>query len=390
MEPVCVRRTQRLEKELAEWAKTHSPSQDSDLDQQKPRPGGITREDVFGPEPVDVRSESDAWKEIQNMVGLESVKKEVDRLFILAKVNYQRETQGEPPMSINLNRVFLGNPGVGKSTVSMLYGQIVAQLGFVTGGQVIIKNPGDLIGEYTGQSEAMTREALEEAKGNILIIDDAHMLHPHSERDFHNGIIDTLVANIYGLPGENRCVILAGYTDEMEDMFLKKNPGLQRRFPLEDTIKFPSYNDAQLPGILDQKIARDEVLASEHARKVAHEILSRMCIRPRFGNGVDVENLLARAKLRQRDGLEAAGIDRFDMHHHPLEASDFDPDYDRSLGADKDRDELFEEFIGFETIVAQFSGYQKMTDGMRRHGIDPRPYVPWAFVFKGPPGTGKT
>ncbi|KAK8115636.1 hypothetical protein PG984_012138 [Apiospora sp. TS-2023a] len=390
LELVCACCKKRLEKEWAEWAKTHSPTQDDNLDRQMPRHVSISREDIFGPEPLDIRSDSDAWKEIHNMIGLEGVKKEVDRLFTLAKVNYQRETQGEPPMSINLNRVFLGNPGVGKTTVSMLYGQIVAQLGFVTGGQVIMKNPGDLIGKYIGQSEAMTREALEEAKGNILIIDDAHMLHPHFEEDHRHGVIDTLVANISGLPGENRCVILSGYADEMEDMFLKNNPGLQRRFPLEDAIKFPSYNDAQLSGILDRKITRDEVLASEHARKVAHEILSRMRIRPRFGNGGDVENLLARAKLRQRDRLEAAGIDRFDMHHHPLEASDFDPDYGRSLGADKDRDELFAEFVGFETIVAQFGGYQKMTDSMRRHGIDPRPYVPWAFVFKGPPGTGKT
>lgn len=391
LEQVCVRRTKRLEKERAEWAKTHSPTQDSDMDRQKPRDGGITREDVFGPEPMDIRSESDAWKEIQNMVGLEGVKKEVDRLFTLAKVNYWREIRGEQPMNINLNRVFLGDPGVGKTTVSMLYGQIVAQLGFVSDGQVIMKNPGDLIGQYLGQSEANTTRVLEKAEGNILVIDDAHMLHPqHPEDVYRHGIIDTLVANITGLPGENRCVILSGYADKMENMFLKTNPGLQRRFPLEDAIKFSSYSNAQLSDILDQKMARDEILATKHSRKIVHEVLSKMRIRPRFGNGADVENLLTRAKLRQRGRLEANGVDRFDLRPYPLEAPDFDPDYDRSLNADKERDKLFEQYVGLEKVISQFNDYQKITDGMRRRSIDPRPHVPWAFVFKGLPGMGKT
>ena len=75
--------------------------------------------------------------------------------------------------------------------------------------------------------------------GSALIIDDADMLyhgsgHGTSDSDsFHDGVIDTIVANVSGKPGEDRCVILVGKKDRMKEMFLNSNPGLQRRFPIE-------------------------------------------------------------------------------------------------------------------------------------------------------------
>jgi hypothetical protein len=132
--------------------------------------------------------------------------------------------------------------------------------------------------------------------------------------------------------------------------------------------------------------------ATDQSRKVARELLSTARRRPRFGNGGDVENLVVRAKLRQRQRLEAARIDRVQMLEkvYPLEAIDFDPDFDRASRADGTRDALFEGFVGFDKIMKQFQGYQQMANGLRRLEIDPRTQIPWAFVFKGPPGTGKT
>jgi hypothetical protein len=304
--------------------------------------------------------------------------------------------QGKQPLPVNLNRVFLGPPGVGKTTVAQLYGQIIAELGLVSEGNVVIKNPSDLIGKYIGWSEKATKDALEEAKGNVLVIDDAHMLYTsnacggNSSDVFRRGVIDTLVAEISGSPGEDRCVILAGYPDKMQDMFLNSNAGLQRRFPLEDALHFHGYNDDQLCGILFKNLDKDGIQVSEYGKKVARECLSRMRVRPGFGNGGDVNNLVVRAKLRQRERLEVAGVDRFEMDGMPLEAEDFDPDYDRAAHADGHRKSLFQDFVGFDKIVTQFQGYQQMADGMRRYDIDPRPHIPWAFIFKGPPGTGKT
>ncbi|KAK7743081.1 hypothetical protein SLS62_010714 [Diatrype stigma] len=400
LEVVYNRQSLRCEKEWYEWAKTHRPEQDAMekfiAERQKGEHRIITPSDIFGPAPKDIQTKSKAWTAIQKMIGLERVKREIGHLYAQATTNYHRMTQGKEPLKVNLNRVFLGPPGVGKTTVAYLYGQILAELNLISKGKVIMKNPADLIDMYIGKSEKNTKEALEEAKGNVLVIDDAHMLYTRNGSGsnnsdiFRRAIIDTLVAEISGAPGEDRCIILAGYPEEMETMFQGCNPGLQRRFPRENALHFDSYDEDQLCDILLEKLASDDVSVSERGKKVAREVLARMRVSPKFGNGGDVENLIARAKLRQRERLEAAGVDRFAMDELPLEPEDFDKDYDRAVRANEHRNSLFEGFVGFESIVQQFRGYQQMADGMRRYDIDPRPHIPWAFVFKGPPGTGKT
>jgi hypothetical protein len=336
-----------------------------------------------------MRNNCETYKKIQNMVGMENLKEEIEHLFNLAWYNYYLEAQGKRPIPFPLNRCFLGAPGVGKTTVAVLYAEVLAHLGLVSKGQVVLKNPSQLLGRSRGDEEAFTKSALKDARGGVLIIDDTHMLYygkngiNDSGRD-RTAVIDTLVANISGNTVEDRCVLLVGYPDRMEQLLLNSNPGLQRRFPVENTIKFESYNDDQLCEILTQKMARDGFVASDNGMKVAREVMPRMRTRPAFGNGGDVDTLLAQAKLRQRERLENNGVNRFAMQNVPLEPQDFDPDYDRSSNADEVRKQLFGGFIGHDDIVQQFKGYQTMADGMRKYDINPRPYVPWAFVFKGP------
>ncbi|CAH0027765.1 unnamed protein product [Clonostachys rhizophaga] len=400
LDKMTVRWKRRTLRELAEWSKNYASTQGGEVDEkkieeQRTKLGGVTLDDAIGPNPPDVRNESKAWKTIQAMVGLKSVKKEIEHLFNLAQFNHKRERQGKPGLPISLNRCFLGEPGVGKTTVARLFASIVKELGLVSKGQMILKTPNDLSGEYIGESEKYTRDALEKAQGNVLIIDDAHMLYRsngcgrNNSDQYRVGIIDTLVANI--TPGEDRCVILCGYPQQMEEMILNSNPGLQRRFPMENALRFHNYNDDELCQILDLKLAQDQVVASDHALEVARQVLSRNRTRPRFGNGGDVENLVCRARLRQVERLRALNENyMFEMQENPLGPEDFDPDFDRSTRADKNRDDVFRGMVGFEEIVKQFRGYQKMADGMRLFDVDPRPHIPWAFVFKGPPGTGKT
>ncbi|CAG9984232.1 unnamed protein product [Clonostachys byssicola] len=396
LDELDIRRKKRHEKELLEWMKNNSPVEDVPLDEQKPKQVGFEVEDVLGPTPSDLRDNSAAWKELQSMVGLQGVKEEVDHIFNLASLNRQREIEGKKNLPIMLNRCFLGEPGVGKTTVAKIYGKILTDLGLLSKGEVIEKTPNDLIGPYIGHSERNTREVLDQAMGNLLIIDDAHMLYQGSRQgtnnsdSFRTGVIDTLVANISGSPSEDRCVLLCGYPDKMRAMFLNSNPGLQRRFPLESAIVFDNYSESELCQILEQKMASDGVSISEGGRKTALDVLRKMRTRPRFGNAGEVESLLSRASLRQVGRLRAANVYPVDMSDHPLEAVDFDPDFDRASRADQARDGLFKDFVGFEKITERFRRYQKMADGMRRYNIDPRPHIPWAFVFKGPPGTGKT
>ena len=97
-------------------------------------------------------------------VGLTSVKKEVRELVALVQNNQDKELQGEVPDAVSLNRLFLGNPGTGKTTIALLYGRILAALGLISKGGVIDTKASDFKGNFVGESEKKTNAILESAQ----------------------------------------------------------------------------------------------------------------------------------------------------------------------------------------------------------------------------------
>ena len=384
----------------------------------------LTMADLMGPEPAELWAESTAWKELDRMAGLEDVKKAVRSLMRRSKTNYRRELQGKEPLQMSLNRLFLGPPGTGKTTVAKLYAQILGELDLLSSKEVIFTTPSDFIGPYTGQTETRTSSIIESAAGKALIIDDAHTFFTRDETSFlgddldsfRRACIDTLVSRIHNRPGEDRSVILIGYADKMEEMFRKCNPGLKRRFPLEEAFRFYDYDDSQLNEILRIKMAKEDITASKKAMDVAAEVLRRARDRPNFGNGGDIDNLLnqAKARFRERKAAEkekqkVVGAKRdegndqttFDDEQEEdeddrtdiitLQPQDFDPDWDRGTNSNSTHtSSLFSDLLGFDDIRKQFEGYQLMASNMRLRGKDPRESIPFTYVFAGPPGTGKT
>lgn len=358
----------------------------------------LTKEDMLGNKPSLGPEKSPAWKELQELVGLDDVKESIMMVVTQVNQNYQREMRGLEPLAVTANRVFLGPPGTGKTTVAKLYGKMLADFGLLSKGDLIVKTPTELLDRYIGQSEHNTKQALDEAKGSILVIDDCHMLDPgqegsHSNKngDFRGGIIDTIVAEVSGEPGEDRCVILCGYPQQMREMYANCNPGLSRRFPLDDAFVFDNFDEETLGKILDLKLGKEKIMTTEKAREVAMEVIKRASVRPNFGNGGEVDNLVTKANLaRTRRLVRQMSNDEENIDDKPLEPEDFDPDWERYSKAVSNTRELFTGFIGYEEIITKFEGYQYMAQGMRLRGIDPRPYIPFTYVFKGPPGTGKT
>ncbi|KAF4335761.1 esx-1 secretion system 1 [Fusarium beomiforme] len=359
----------------------------------------MTKEDLLGNKPSLGPEKSPAWKELQQLVGLDDVKEAILSVVNQVNQNFIREMRGDDPLHVSPNRVFLGPPGTGKTTVAKLYGRILADFGLLSKGDVITKTPADLLDRYIGGSENNTQEALREAKGNVLIIDDAHMLDPGTNGsagsskngDFRGGIIDTIVAEVTGAAGEDRCVILCGYPDQMKEMYANANPGLARRFPLDAAFVFDNFSEDTLCKVLDLKLAKEKLVATDKAREVAMEVLKRASVRPNFGNGGEVDNILSKAiSARFRRIAKEKKPQDEGLGEVPLEPQDFDANYDRLSQAVTNTRALFDEFVGFEEIISKFESYQYMVQGMRLRNVDPRPYVPFTYVFKGPPGTGKT
>lgn len=234
------------------------------------------------PEPVAVRAADEVLGELDALVGLESVKREVRALIDLIAVGRRRQEAGLKAPSLRRHLVFTGSPGTGKTTVARLYGEILAALGVLRTGHLVEVSRVDLVGEHIGSTAIRTQEAFERARGGVLFIDEAYALSPEdSGRDFGREAIDTLVK----LMEDHRdavVVIVAGYTAEME-RFLTANPGVASRF--SRTITFGDYTPEELLRIVGAQADEHEYRLAEGADEALLKYFTALPKGPTFGNG---------------------------------------------------------------------------------------------------------
>lgn len=225
----------------------------------------------------------------------------------------------------------------------------------------------------------------------MLVIDEAYGLDAgggvgNGNKDpYKIAVIDTIVAEVQNTPGEDLCVLLLGYQEQMEEMMNNANPGLARRFRLSDAFYFEDFTDENLLRVLNYKLKKQGLKATDEAKRVALEVLARERDRPNFGNAGAVENMISRAKeLEQKrtSAVDSSSVDP-DITFFP---QDFDEDHDRAAGADFSVQNLFADIVGCEPLIAQLGKYQQIVKNMRAHGRDPRSQIPFNFLFKGPPG----
>ncbi|GAA3829351.1 right-handed parallel beta-helix repeat-containing protein [Streptomyces chiangmaiensis] len=235
------------------------------------------------PEPEKpARTSSAVLGELDALVGLESVKREVRALTDMIEVGRRRQQAGLKAASVRRHLVFTGAPGTGKTTVARLYGEILASLGVLETGHLVEVSRVDLVGEHIGSTAIRTQDAFERARGGVLFIDEAYALSPEdSGRDFGREAIDTLVK----LMEDHRdavVVIVAGYTAEME-RFLSVNPGVASRF--SRTITFGDYGPDELLRIVEQQAEEHEYRLGHGTTEALLKYFTAIPKGPSFGNG---------------------------------------------------------------------------------------------------------
>lgn len=237
---------------------------------------------------------------LNSLVGLESVKKEVNSLINLIKVRKMRESYNMPQLEMSYHMVFTGNPGTGKTTLARLMAQIYKELGILSKGELVETDRSGLVAGYVGQTAIKVKEVVEKAIGGVLFIDEAYALTFNTgSNDFGSEAIDTLV-KLMEDHRDDLVVIVAGYRKEMDE-FLKSNTGLISRF--NKFIDFCDYSDEELVKILESMAKKSGFIIDEEVKAEISKSLFNMpkSRRELFGNARGIRNTFEKMIVNQAD-----------------------------------------------------------------------------------------
>ena len=235
----------------------------------------------------------DSIKELNEMVGLDDVKKSITTMANQSRFFIERKKAGLRTSNVAAQHaIFTGNPGTGKTTVARMLGKIYHSIGLLTKGDVICADRTRLVGRYIGETEENMKAVLEEARGNVLFIDEAYNLYEGTadRKDYGAKVIDSLLT-ILSQPNPDMVIIFAGYEKEMDAM-LNSNPGLMGRFPYK--YRFSDYDADQLMEIALHLLAKDDYILSDEAQAVLRQKIGDTLSQrtKNFGNARWVEQFI--------------------------------------------------------------------------------------------------
>ena len=269
---------------------------------QQPEWGGYRKHD----EGETARRIAEINQELDTLIGLDKVKKLVKEIQAFVEIQHKRAREQLVTDPLVLHMIFSGNPGTGKTTVARIIGRLFKEMGVLQKGHLIEVERADLVGEYIGHTAQKTRDQVKRALGGILFIDEAYSLARGGERDFGKESIDALVKAMEDNK-DNLILIMAGYREEM-DQFVRANPGVRSRFPLQ--IAFPDYTVDELMQIANLMLSHRQYCFSAEARTELERILE-LQIREGMGHNGNarlVRNLIERGIRRQAVRLIAQKV----------------------------------------------------------------------------------
>jgi hypothetical protein len=260
-------------------------------------PAELPVEEELGPP----RPLEELMAELDALVGLERVKRDVRELINFLKVQKMREEQGLKLLPVSRHLVFYGNPGTGKTTVARLLAQVYRTLGVLRRGHLVETDRAGLVAGYVGQTAPKTREAVARAAGGVLFIDEAYTLSSGGENDFGREAVETLL-KLMEDRREDLIVIVAGYTGKMQE-FLDSNPGLRSRFNRH--LHFDDYSTAELVKIFQVFCRKADFRVTAEAEQALAALFELLCAArdETFGNARTARNLFEAAISKQANRI---------------------------------------------------------------------------------------
>jgi len=247
--------------------------------------------------------EGDPYVELDELIGLGSVKQEVRSLANFVKLQKQREAQGLKTAKVSYHLVFYGSPGTGKTTVARIVGRIYKDLGVLKKGHTVETDRGGLVAKYMGQTALKTDTIIQQALDGVLFIDEAYSLVPEGGggQDYGQEAIATLLKRMEDYR-DRLVVIIAGYKDEMQ-RFIDSNPGLQSRF--NRYIDFPDYTGMELAEIFKMYMKKNQYTLSAEAEDYLKERFEYAVAHKdrNFGNARYARNVFEKSIQQQANRL---------------------------------------------------------------------------------------
>ena len=240
--------------------------------------------------------EKSGMEELHELIGLKTVKHDVEEMVGLAKVRKMREEKGMKQVPVSLHLVFSGNPGTGKTTVARILAKLYKEIGILSTGQLIETDRSGLVAGYVGQTAIKTSQKIEEAMGGVLFIDEAYALNQEGE-NFGQEAIDTILKAMED-HRDKFIVIVAGYTELMKS-FVESNPGLRSRF--NKFFEFPDYTVEELQAIFMMQCKKYQYKLTDEAEAAIRDEITRMEAEKgeNFANAREVRNLFEKIITNQ-------------------------------------------------------------------------------------------
>lgn len=233
-------------------------------------------------ENVKVKTEEEIIKELMTLIGLDKIKLSIKQLKNYLKFSEKTKNYLEINRS-NLNMVFTGNPGTGKTTVAKIMSSLLNKMGLIND-KIFECTAKDFIGQYVGHTAIKAHDLIQKAKGGILFIDEAYSFVSQGNSFAQEALAEILKE----IEKKETIFIFSGYKKEME-LFIKFNPGLESRIGYY--FDFEDYTIEQLYRMFENKISKTKMILSEECKPLILDLIEKGVKYENFGNGRFIDNL---------------------------------------------------------------------------------------------------